>query len=58
MDAARTSVWGDHTGGTSNYGPVSLAVLPVTLQIYGHIPARQNAKVGSYADTVVVTMLF
>jgi spore coat protein U-like protein len=58
MDAARTTVWGDHTSGTSNYGPVFLAILPITLQIYGRIPARQNAKAGSYTDTVVVTMLF
>lgn len=57
MDAARTQVWGDKTNGTSNYTAV-LNLFAVTLSIYGRIPARQNAKVGGYTDTVVITMLF
>lgn len=58
LDAARMTVWGDKTSGTSNYGPVILTVLPTTVQIYGRIPALQNAKAGDYQDTVVVTLLF
>lgn len=58
MDAARMTVWGDKTSGTSNYGPVILTILPTTLQIYGRIPALQNAKAGDYQDTVVITLLF
>ncbi len=57
MDAARTVIWGDKSNGTSNYTAI-LAVLPITLSIYGRIPARQNAMAGSYTDTIVVTMLF
>jgi len=57
MDAARTQVWGDKTGGTSNYAAL-LNLTAVTLSIYGRIPARQNAKAGSYSDTVVITLLF
>ena len=57
MDAARTVVWGDKTSGTSNFS-AALNLFPVTLQIYGRIPARQNAKAGPYTDTVVITILF
>ena len=57
MDAARTVVWGDKSSGTSNYTAL-LAVVPVTLPVYGRIPARQNASAGNYTDTVVVTLLF
>jgi spore coat protein U-like protein len=59
LDAARVSVWGDGTGGTSRYGPVSPPLLSrVTVTIYGRIPARQNVRVGSYTDTITVTINF
>ena len=57
-DAARTQIWGDGAGGTSNFGPTSLNLLPVTVPIYGRIPGGQNAWQGSYSDTIVITMLF
>jgi spore coat protein U-like protein len=59
LDASRSSVWGDTTGGTSRYsltGTANNDTLVIT--IYGRIPAQQNAKVGSYSDTVTVTVLF
>ena len=58
-DATRTTVWGNGTGGTSRYGPVvPLLGIPVTLTIYGRIPARQTSPVGAYTDTVVATINF
>ena len=57
LDAARTQVWGDESNGTSNFSAL-LNQLPVTLSVYGRIPARQNAKAGNYTDTVVITILF
>jgi spore coat protein U domain-containing protein, fimbrial subunit CupE1/2/3/6 len=58
-NAARTSIWGDATAGTSNYS----ATLPplntnVTVTVYGRVPPLQDAAAGSYADTVVVTVNF
>jgi len=50
-------VWGDKSNGTSNFSAL-LNLLPVTLPVYGRIPARQNANAGSYSDTIVVTLLF
>ncbi|MBA3451667.1 MAG: spore coat protein U domain-containing protein [Deltaproteobacteria bacterium] len=59
LDPARTLVWGTGAAGSSTYGPV----LPgngasTAVPIYGRVPARQDAAVGSYQDTLVVTLLF
>ena len=60
LDAARVSVWGDGTGGTSRYGPMFPPLLgsPVTVTVYGRIPARQNVSVGAYTDTIIATINF
>jgi spore coat protein U-like protein len=60
LDASRVSIWGDGTGGSSRYGPISPPLLgaPVTVTIYGRIPASQNVRIGSYTDTVTVTINF
>ena len=54
-DATRTTVWGDATGGTAS---VTATGIGEHHTVYGRIPARQNAFVGTYADTVVVTLEF
>jgi spore coat protein U-like protein len=54
-DATRTTVWGDGTGGTSR---VSQTGTGATITVYGRIPAHQNVGVGSYTDTLVVTVQF
>jgi spore coat protein U-like protein len=54
--SARNIVWGDGTGGTS--------VMSVgrnhssTLDIFGQIPEGQDAAVGLYTDTIVVSVNF
>lgn len=59
LDAARTTVWGDGTGGTSRFGPYHPSVdTPTEVPIYGRIPAGQNVGAGSYSDTVVVTISY
>jgi spore coat protein U-like protein len=58
-DAARTSVWGDFTGGTSalnDLNPPNNKEVDVT--IFGRIPPGQDISAGSYADTVTVVVLF
>lgn len=59
LDAARTLVWGDGSAGTARFGPV---VPPeneeVSATVHGLIPGGQNVGVGSYTDTVVVTLTF
>lgn len=45
-DTARNLIWGDGISGktTAEYS------------IYGRIPARQNVSVGSYNDTIIITL--
>jgi spore coat protein U domain-containing protein, fimbrial subunit CupE1/2/3/6 len=59
LDAARSVVWGDGSDGSSQQGPT----LPVdgaetSVPVYGRLEPRQNARVGNYSDTVVVTIVF
>ncbi len=59
LDAARSVVWGDGTGGSATYdAPPPADGQVYSLTIHGRVPARQNPHVGSYADTVRVTMDF
>ncbi|MBK5297737.1 MAG: spore coat protein U domain-containing protein [Vicinamibacteria bacterium] len=50
-------MWGDGTGGTTTYfenNPPNNK--DVVLTVYGRITAGQDVGVGSYTDTVVVTL--
>lgn len=59
LNAARTTIWGDGMGGTSAYGPVVPAEGQDTiLTIYGRLPPLQNARVGTYDDTIIATVIF
>ena len=52
-----TQVWGDGSGGTTTYyikNPPNN--LDVTLVVFGRITAGQDVGIGSYTDTVVVTL--
>jgi spore coat protein U-like protein len=58
-NAARTTIWGDGTGGTSVYtnaNPPNNSNVSVT--IYGRIPAQQDVSAGSYTDTVSAVINF
>ena len=57
-DAANSQVWGDGNGTTYQFSidPVDRNVH--TLTVYGTIPPGQNVGVGSYTDTITVTMNF
>lgn len=57
LDAARTTIWGDTTSGTSRYGPIK-PIASNTITIYGRIPISQDHTAGSYTDTVVATINF
>lgn len=58
-DASRAEVWGCDP--TSNVQPIptfTSSLIPVTLTTYGRIPAGQDAAIGSYTDTVQVSVTF
>jgi spore coat protein U-like protein len=54
-NAARTQVWGD-TIATAVFP--GLGPYPLTLPVYGRVPALQNVQSGSYADSVTATLFF
>jgi len=55
VDATRLSIWGDGSPGTGTVGGTANTA---SHTVYGRIPARQNAPVGSYTDTIIVTLTF
>jgi|RhiMetStandDraft_4_1073278.scaffolds.fasta_scaffold171067_1 spore coat protein U domain-containing protein, fimbrial subunit CupE1/2/3/6 len=57
-DAARTSIWGDGTGGTSTYTNANPPNGPVNVTIYGRVPAGQDVSAGAYSDTVSAVVNF
>jgi spore coat protein U-like protein len=54
-DASRTIVWGDGTGSTVI---VNGSGLTGNHTVYGRVPARQNAYVGTYGDIITMTLTF
>lgn len=59
LDAARTTIWGDGTGGTQVYSdPRTPRNRNVAVTIYGRIPAGQDVTAGSYANSVTATINF
>ena len=60
LDAARTTIWGDGTGGTqtfANHNPQGNN-RDIVLPIYGRIPAGQDVRAGTYTNTITVTIQF
>lgn len=54
--SARTTVWGDGTGGSSTLAATANST--TTLSVFGQIPAGQDATVGTYADSITATVTF
>ena len=55
-NSPRTSIWGDI--GTANVRSGTDDGNGTSFALYGRIPANQNAAVGNYNDTVLVTVSF
>ncbi|WP_399371074.1 spore coat protein U domain-containing protein [Thermosynechococcus sp. HN-54] len=56
IDAARTQIWGDGTGGSTLRTLVPVNNAPTILSIFDRIPPRQFVPAGIYSDTIVVTL--
>ena len=60
-NSSHTTIWGDGTGGTgtmSGTGTGPGAAHTITETVYGEVPAQQSVPVGSYSDTITVTVSF
>jgi spore coat protein U-like protein len=59
LDAARTSIWGDATGGSQMYVNVGFPNnTDITLTVYARIPPGQDVSAGTYTDSVAAIVLF
>ena len=59
LDAARTTIWGDGTGGTQVHSnPNAPNNQNVTVTIYGRTPASQDVSAGSYSNIITATINF
>ena len=61
--AARTTVWGNGSGGTSTVGGAvggffSGQPSPRSFTIFGRVPAGQDPNLGLHSDTITVTVVF
>lgn len=57
QDVARTTPWGDGTGGTSTRSSTGTG-LTQTFTVYGRVPSSAVASVGVYTDTITVTATY
>src|SRR5262249_35341976 len=60
-DPAHSSVWGDGTNGTSYQtfsGTLPVGTTNTNFTAYGRMVALQSAQMGTYADSLVVTVNF
>jgi spore coat protein U-like protein len=60
-NSSRSIVWGDGSAGTAKISDgylLGLGTVTREYSIYGRIPAGQNAYVGNYSDTPLVTISY
>jgi spore coat protein U-like protein len=59
LDAGRSTIWGDGSGGSQAYfGGNPPNNQDVTVTMYGRVPAGQDISAGAYSDSVSVTINF
>lgn len=60
LDPAYSQIWGDGTGGSHNLTDAINATASKDYSVYGRIPIsiQRNAKVGSYSDSIIMTLTY
>ncbi len=57
-DAGGTSIWGDGTAGTTTLSDKVQKNKPWLPTVYGIMPPGQDVSVGSYTDTITISIFF
>lgn len=55
-DSSRTIIWGDGTGGTQTITEHAFNDTPLSLTMYGRIPAGQDVSTGFYSENLTATV--
>lgn len=58
VDALRTVVWGDGSGGTTTVSGAFALPGAIDHTVYGRVSSGQNVGAGAYTDTITVTLNF
>jgi spore coat protein U-like protein len=58
LNAARTILWGDGTGGSETFRARPPTGQPLSVPIFGRIPPGQNVTPGDYSDRLIVTIVY
>lgn len=56
IDAARTLIWGDGSGGTAVFRTRPVEGRMLSIPIYGRIPPAQSIAGGKYDDLIIITL--
>ena len=57
-NAARTTIWGNGTGGTVTVSDTLVGFASRNYTVFGRIPTLQGVKPGAYVDTITVTVSY
>lgn len=57
-NAQHTIIWGDGSGGTSVATGSYSKNVPVSITVYGLLPAQQNVPTGLYTDSITATITY
>jgi spore coat protein U-like protein len=57
-DSGRTQIWGDGSGSTFTMTEMVFKRAPWIATVYGRIPPEQNVSIGSYSETLTVTIVW
>ena len=58
LDASKTAIWGDGTGGSSTFTGTITRNYNINTSVYGRVPPKQDIRAGSYGDNLVVTVFW
>jgi len=57
-DSGRTQIWGDGSGSTFTLTDKVFRRAPWIATVYGRIPPEQNVSIGTYNETLTVTIVW
>lgn len=58
VDASRTRIWGDGTGGSATLTATVSKNTVLSSTVYGRLPAGQNVGAGIYTDILTATVIW